>query len=203
MCDTLNAFVTRIGKGNGERKMNVTNGKIAEQSRNKIREALLTVMKQYDFKEITVTQIVQEAQLSRQTFYRLFPDKEEVLMLCFEAFFMECLALIKSQNIHHYWEVVQVYFDFWESKKETLLLFKKNGLLPFLFEYFYQHSAEVFAFVRSSETVDAFSRQLPYLLAYAVGGMHSMLLKWTENDMAVPSAELIESLKNGLMSPDI
>ena len=55
--------------------MNQTNGKIAEQSKQKIVKALLHVMEQYDFKEITVTQIAQEAQLSRKTFYRLFSVK--------------------------------------------------------------------------------------------------------------------------------
>lgn len=134
--------------------MNTTNGKIAEQSKQKI----------------------MEAELSRKTFYRLFPDKEAVLKL---------------------------YFDFWESKKDILLLFKKNALLPFLFECVYEHSSGVFAYVRSTEMVNTFSRQLPYLLAYAVGGMHSMLLKWVENDMVIPSSELIQSLKKGLMSPDI
>jgi AcrR family transcriptional regulator len=52
--------------------MNKTNGKIAEQSKQKMAVALLTVMKQYDYHEITVTQITQEAELSRKTFYRLF-----------------------------------------------------------------------------------------------------------------------------------
>ena len=55
--------------------MNYTNGKIAEQSRNKIARGLLQVMEQYDFKDITVTQIAQEAGLSRKTFYRLFSGK--------------------------------------------------------------------------------------------------------------------------------
>ena len=59
--------------------MNRTNSKIAEQSKKKISKALLTIMKQYDFKEITITQISQEAKLSRKTFYRLFSSKEDVL----------------------------------------------------------------------------------------------------------------------------
>ena len=55
--------------------MNTTNGRIAEQSKMKISNALLEIMKQYSFKEITITQLAQEACLSRKTFYRLFTDK--------------------------------------------------------------------------------------------------------------------------------
>lgn len=49
--------------------MNTTNGKIAEQSKEKLIKALLVIMEQYDFKEITITQLSQEAGLSRKTFY--------------------------------------------------------------------------------------------------------------------------------------
>ena len=43
--------------------MNNTNWKIAEQSKQKMVQALLTIMEQYDYKEITITQIAQEARL--------------------------------------------------------------------------------------------------------------------------------------------
>lgn len=47
------------------------------------------------------------------------------------------------------------------------------------------------------------SLPLPYLLAYSVGGMHSMLLKWVERGMSIPSAELISKLKSGFTSDNI
>lgn len=166
-------------------------------------KALLSVMKQYDYKEITVTQITQEAQLSRKTFYRLFSDKDAILTLCFENLFRQGFAKIKLYNIQHYWDVVQIYFDFWEEQKELLFLFQKNNLLHRLFEYSYQYSTEVFEFVRSKEVAASFTLPLPYMLAYSVGGMHSMLLKWVENGMDIPSSELISKLKSGFMSGNI
>ena len=183
--------------------MNNTNGKIAEQSRQKMSEALLSVMKQYDYKDITVTQIAQEAHLSRKTFYRLFTGKDAILTLCFERLFQQALMRIKSRNAQHYWEVVQIYFDFWEEQKSLLNLLQKSKLLHLLFEYSYQHSMEVFEYVRSKEVAASFALPLPYMLAYSVGGMHSMLLKWVENGMDIPSPELIEKLKAGFMSGNI
>lgn len=183
--------------------MNKTNSKIAEQSKKKLMNALLAVMKQYDYKSITVTQITQEADLSRKTFYRLFTDKEAVLMLFFEGLFENWITQLKQKEIHHYWDVVQLYFDYWETQKELLTLLKKDGLLYLLFEYSYHRSEEVFKYVRSSEIADQFSEQLTFLLAYAVGGMHSMMIKWVENDMAIPSNELIKTLKDGFMSANI
>ena len=42
--------------------MNTTNGRIADQSKKKIADALLVVMQQYDYIEITITQLAQEAE---------------------------------------------------------------------------------------------------------------------------------------------
>lgn len=79
--------------------MNTTNGKIAEQSKEKLVKALLIVMEQYDFKEITITQLSQEAGLSRKTFYRLFKDKEELINFFFEKLCKECLIQIRSRQL--------------------------------------------------------------------------------------------------------
>lgn len=100
--------------------------------------------------------------------------------------FEDWITQLKKKEIHHYWDVVQFYFDYWETQKELLTLLKRNELLYLLFEYSYHHSQEVFKYVRSSEIADQFSDQLTFLLAYAVGGMHSMLIKWVENDMVIP-----------------
>jgi len=183
--------------------MNTTNGKIAARSRERLARALLTVMERYDFREITVTQISQEAGLSRKTFYRLFRGKEELLGYVFEQLYEACLARIRARQLHHYWDVVQCYFDFCEERRAFLFLLKRNNLLGPLFEGAYQRAFQVFEYVRSKETVDAYSPFLPYLLAYSVGGMNSMLLKWVESNMDIPSSALIEKLKAGMMSPDI
>ena len=45
--------------------MNTTNGKMAEQSKEKLAQAMLAIMEQYDYREITITQISQEAGLSQ------------------------------------------------------------------------------------------------------------------------------------------
>jgi len=183
--------------------MNTGNGKIAEQSKRKFADALLKVMQQYDFKEITITQLAQEADLSRKTFYRLFADKDGILSYIFDTLYTECFAQIKTQHIQRYWDVVQCYFNFWEERKEILLLFRQSRLLPVLFDGAYRYSFSIFEFIRSPDVAEQYSAQLPYLLAYSLGGMHSMLLKWVENDMAIPSHILIEQLRSGFGSAEL
>ena len=183
--------------------MNRTNGKIAEQSKRKIADSLIFVMERYSFKEITVTQLSQEAGLSRKTFYRLFDDKDAVLSYFYEKMYRECLERIKTSGIYRYWEVVECYFDFWEERKEILLLFKKHGLLTALFDGAYKYSFDIFLQIRSKEIVSEYSELLPYLLAYSIGGIHSMLLKWAENDMEIPAHVLIENLRTAFASSEV
>lgn len=199
MCHTLAVIVTQTERCS----MNITNGKIAEQSKQKIANALLVVLKQYDYKEITITQLAGEANLSRKTFYRLFTDKDDVLYYLFNNLYIECFEQIKSQHTQHYWDIVQCYFDFWEERKSLLLLFKQSHILSVLFDGAYKYSFGIFEYIRSKNVAEHLSLQLPYLLAYSVGGMHSMLLKWVENDMTIPSHILIEQLKNGYNSIEL
>lgn len=183
--------------------MNTTNGKMAIESRQKLTDALFIVMQQYHFKEITVTQITQEAKLSRKTFYRLYNNKEEILDDFFHNLFKAFIDKVKAQDIHHYWEVVQLYFDFWEEKQAFLRLLKKQNILVALTDVSYKYSFEIFEYVRSKEIMDSFSPYLPYLISYALGGMHSMLIKWVEEDMVIPSSILVEKLKAGFQSSAI
>lgn len=110
---------------------------------------------------------------------------------------------IKSKQAQHYWDIVQCYFDFCEERKSLLLLLKQHNLLTFLFEGSYKYSFQVFECIRTKEVADHFSLSLPYMLAYSIGGMYSMLLKWVESDMSIPSSLLISELKKAFMSPDI
>lgn len=183
--------------------MNTTNWKIAEESKRKMVDGLLKALHNYDYDLITVTMITQEAKLSRKTFYRLFHDKDEVIELLFYDVCEECFKEIRESNAHHYWEVVQTYFDFWESRKELIDLLKKNNLLVKLLAFSYKNSFQIFEYVRTKEVMDQFSETLPYLLAYAVGGMHTMLIQWMEEGMKLPSYKLIEKLKVGFASPNI
>ena len=183
--------------------MNRTNGRIAQVSRNKFAMALFELMKTYQYNEITVTQLAQEAALSRKTFYRLFNDKDEVLRQLFDVLYAEFFADLTERGIKHYWDLVTLYFDFWERHKDQLVLLGKNNLLPKMFEYVYGNSEKIFIAVRTSEKASQFSKPLPYLLAYSVGGMHSMLIKWVESDMMIPSSELIDQLKTGFQSPEL
>lgn len=183
--------------------MNPFNQKVSANSRRQLTIALFTVMKQYPYKEITVTQITQEAELSRKTFYRLYTSKDDILNEYIETLFQEFSTETAQRDIHHYWDVVQLYFDFWEQREDIIMLFKDHGLLSMLVDATQEYADEVFIAVRSEKLFTTFSPLLPFMKAYTVGGMHHMLIAWITNGKPVSSATLIQMMKTGLQSQEI
>ena len=179
--------------------MNHTNGKIADQSRQKMTDALLKIMEVYDYQDITVTQIAQEADLSRNTFYRLFGEKDAILKALFDQLFEEFYDRLQQEKPESFWHVMELYFDFWEQRRALLLLLQKHHLLQRVLEQSYQKSAQVFAFVHARDEVNRSPLPLPYLLAFSVGGMHHMLMRWAESGMDIPSRDLIAQLRSCLL----
>ena len=51
----------------------------ARHSMSDLSNALFHLLHQYKYNEITITMICQEAQISRQTFYKLFKNKKGVV----------------------------------------------------------------------------------------------------------------------------
>lgn len=176
--------------------MNKTNKKIAEQSKKALTNALLRTIEIYDFKEITVTQIAQEAGLSRKTFYRLFTDKNQILGELFQKLTNEYLSDLKKIEIHSYWDVARFYFNFFEKKKDLLKLFAKNNLLFLFHDACYKHSFNVFEEIHSEAMLSDIPHNLNYVLAYSMGGLFNMLIEWIKNDTDIPAETFINELKN-------
>ncbi len=174
--------------------MNTTNGKIAERSRQKFIDALLAVMKIDKFKDITVTQIAQEACLSRKTFYSLFTDKTQVIELYFEKLSEEFISCIQKTQARDYWEIIKNYFEFFAERKDLISLLYDNDLIHYLFEISYKYASRIFYFVH--EAGDIPETHLPLILAYSLSGINGMMLKWIESGMTIPVDELISILKN-------
>jgi len=173
--------------------MNTSNKKTVECSKQKFVKALLAVMNIYKFKEITVTQLAQEAGLSRKTFYSLFSDKTQVLELYFENLFNEFLTYIKRERAEDYWGIVKCYFNFFADRKDLVCLLYENNLINCLFEIPYKRAGAIFHFIHPRGGIP--ETRLHFILAYSVGGMNGMLLKWLESGMTVPADELIAILK--------
>ncbi|MDD3745093.1 MAG: TetR family transcriptional regulator [Anaerostipes sp.] len=163
--------------------MNRTNGKIAEKSKEKFIAALLSLMKTFTYRDITITQIAQEAMLSRRTFYRLFETKDSILEQYLLQLFGQLAAMYQQNGKKDYWDAAPLFFSFWKSQEQFLMLLKDNHMLYTLLEHQDEYYKVLLLSKDNSHPVIVNNPHLPYMTAYSMGGLINTLIQWVENDM--------------------
>mgnify|MGYP000847447750 FL=1 len=159
----------------------------ALQSRRMITEALLRLMKKEPYVNITITQICLEAQVVRQTFYRNYHSKQEVL----ECFVMQLIDEYQSKyapgnDMQHNLEQLFTYIPF---SQELLLLLKQNGLFFLLEDAFSQYLDTATEKIVFMELLGS-SRYHCYLKDFIIFTMLSILSRWIDNGFSETPAEL-------------
>ena len=180
----------------GESHMNKMNYRIALQSKKMLMSGLIRLMETYDFSMITVTQICQEAELSRRTFYRLYNTREEILDEYISTLAEEFICMVADTAPRHYTEVAAIYFEFWKLHEIFLNLLKKNNMLEIIYRISGEIAPVVFEKVKPDMKIDDMTRA--YLLSYSLGGLNGMLIRWVEEGMELSSEQVKTILDRAL-----
>ena len=73
---------------------------LALRSQEWLANALLALMEEKEFKDISIKEIAARADLSRRTFYRVFETKEDPLIWHLNTLYEEFLTLLRQQDCH-------------------------------------------------------------------------------------------------------
>ena len=166
--------------------MNQSQNPSAVRSKQQIIDALLKLMEDYPYNEISVKQIVMETDLVRKTFYRNFSSKDDVLNAYINQEIYEYTqALLEKPE-----DPLAVIFAFCERNRKLLALLHKNNMLYILL----LRLNEVIPMI--NDTTDM--RENPfklligelepdYLIAFNVGAIWNVIFfKWVERGMKEP-----------------
>lgn len=143
----------------------------ALRSQSELAQAMLSLMDMYIIDEITITMICQEAALSRQTFYQIFDDKDDVVRyLIIDSYheFETELKCYKRLTIQQLAEYTYLFFD---RNRDFVMLLLKNKLNYLLLEQFQAMLPKVLSLLNND---DAVSDQA--ILSFLAGGLCSMIL---------------------------
>lgn len=103
------------------------------QSKNKLAQALLYWMELEPYSEITVTQICQQAGLVRQTFYRNFSSKEDILLYYMDQLFDQFANQHSIDcSLPELQPTLRDCFCFLSQTRDFLVLIEKNDLFLFM-----------------------------------------------------------------------
>jgi len=159
-------------------------------------EALLILMDEKPFGSITVTDIIEKAGIARQTFYRNFKDKNEVIIKYFTNIFNSELLTVENIN---------------EKDK------KDNIILTFNIKYMINHRNNIKKLLTIAGIEDLFTDSFKewhnmlfnqkknklnkeaqlaywYKINYQITGIIIVIMDWFKNDMPLSVNNLIKLL---------
>lgn len=153
---------------------------IAEQSRQWLIQSLLDLMSKKDYAEITVTEIAENAQLSRRTFYRIFNSKEELLEQYFLAISEEYVSCFHKGNPYSLGQIVEIFFTFCENHIDFLKLLQKNHLFYDLLEQFNLVLPVIHNTVRGEQNIYSTPLEKKIALLASAGALWNILSEWLQ-----------------------
>ena len=195
----------------------------AVRSRKEISTALLKLMQEYPYAEISVKQIIMETSLARKTFYLNFRSKDDVLESILNELIGEYTDALSKANeeknpagtknldeaisvdttakVDTITNPLSVIFSFCDKNKDFLSLLHKNKMLylllirlnEFLPEYSKTEDMSSNPFVKLMGELEP-----DYLIAFNVGAIWNVLFKWIDRGMVDSLDSIQEILKKYL-----
>lgn len=96
--------------------------------KKQITEALLKLLEQHEFEEISISQVTALAQVSRNSFYRNYESREDILLKYIRRLFLDWDAEYKKQSQGSNANLYGSLFQHLSDNKEFYLLLKKRNL---------------------------------------------------------------------------
>ena len=144
--------------------------KTALYSQKLIGDAMLRLLEDTAYAEISVSDLCREADVSRQTFYSLFGSKENVIAYtiqnccCFVPEDSDCIC--RSASFHLF---CRHYSAFIVEHRHLLELLVKNGMMHFLYDAQYSSFMDCEHFFR-----DVTGDSRVFLIDFIAGGMNGI-----------------------------
>lgn len=163
-------------------------------------DALLTLLQEKKFEQITVGELCERAMVRRATFYKHFGDKYElytfVVRELVEKFTAESDVVYDGQRPRTFYVgMIDLSFKFVEDHREMMVSMAKSGCADKLFELF---ASEVERDMRTQLQKDEASGVVllakPDIIAAAATGALVYIIKWwIAQDFKTPREELVST----------
>ncbi len=171
--------------------MNNSQNPSSLRSKKEITDALIKLMQDHPYSEISVKQIVMETSLARKTFYLNFTSKDDVLNSVINQLILEYTIALSNASEGPF----TVIFEFCEKNKEMLNLLHKNNMLYLLLLRLNEVIPECNRTMDMSN--NPFARTIgnlepDYIIAFNIGAIWNVIFKWVDRGMT----DSLDDIKN-------
>ena len=185
----------------------------SERTRQLLNAALIELMLEQRYDEITVQGIIDRANIGRSTFYAHYLDKEDLLVSGFTRV-LDMLSEHPQQRDSGEYQALPSLAGFFQHVQEHHQLYKalvRGGGIERLFKQSHQHmrrniEQHLAALIPAGQAPTAPPSvgipPLPLVADYLAGAILSMLTWWLDNDMPY-SPEQMDALFQQLVRPGV
>ncbi len=166
---------------------------IKMQSRKWLLDALIYLMKEKEFRKISIKEITDKAGLDRKTFYRNFKSKEEVLEMPIQEACLDYVKVLENlpELSSHYLSVA--YFSICHKYLDLFRLLNQNGLFLMVLLKFDEYLPYLNNLFANSPN---YRYKSDYELVYQAGGFWNATLHWINNGTKETPEEIAEIISS-------
>lgn len=163
---------------------------MATRSKESITRALLELMEELPYRDISVRTLTERAGLSRQAFYTNFEDMDAVLIRHMLGLLEDILRQIKAEQVDTMEKLVSMYADIVEKNASLFRLLVDNeltGLVVRVYSHYLDKLPPVLACQRDHRT----ETEKKFCDAFWVAGFVQVFAAWISDDMKTDREEII------------
>ena len=169
--------------------MSTNTNKRSIETTKKLQSALIEIMQDKTFSDITIKEICDYAKLNRTTFYLHYPNQEALLADIQQDAFNESSKYIRTIRLEE--DSLSHITLLLEYIRQNPLLFRmllcNNKNNNYSKAFFTQHISEI---IRERKIDGATGEQIEYVNSYIMNGCLGLIISWLENDFDIASEKL-------------
>ena len=175
--------------------MNDTENPIAVRSKTIFLESLLSLMKEKNYQDISISELCKKAGLSRQTFYQHYQSKNEVLEKHIDQLCEKFVNMVRYGDVNTVQELAYTFFVYFRQHTafiKTLMENDLTGILSRRFPVYMEQLFDVLGFVKKEVP----TYQKKYYFSFVTGALVEMLIRWINEKQRCMISELAVLVKD-------
>lgn len=167
--------------------------------RDFIYEALLLLLKDKDFKDISITEIVTKAGVSRMAYYRNFNSKEQIIDSHLDELFQHYIEESINHQPADVHQLAKTFFAYFRRHELLITNLINSNITFLLLDHFAKNMRPLLEVFSLYPAEDSIADQ--YKAHFFTGGIFNILIEWSKRSM-VESDEEMARLVIALLLPD-
>ncbi len=176
--------------------------KQVKRTRDWIFGALLSLLDEKKYEDIKIANITEKAGVARQSFYRNYEGKDDIIAKFIESLFAsysERLTILFESKSFDSGEMYRLFFDILYEHRHYLLKLKDASLSHLLYNNFWLYSNALIEGFFDENNVSP-SDEKTIFVQYQLGGIIALSVDWICRNMVESPAELSQRL-NAVTAP--